>query len=343
MKYKVTIGIPVFQSRDYIEKTMLSALGQTFPDIEYLVVDDGVNDGSMEIIERLQSEHPRGKCIRILYHDCNLGVGAARNRILNEAHGHFLYFLDSDDIIELDTIEILIDKQKRYGAEVVYGSMDMIDCIGNIPMHTFRFPDICFMSENEMATYAFKNYNTFQISICNCLMDLDFLRNTHLHFINANYWEDLVFTYEMAIRVKRAVFVSTVTYHYFCRPGSLSHYQERERIEKNEIMKNVSMINYLKGKCPLLKGRPYLPYFCYNLEMNSFYCVCHVFKKAARISPKIEERELRLFMNYPLPFMDVIRFREKRLHNMVLWLVAHLPVSLFVPVVKQMGRIKGIL
>jgi len=343
MKYEVTVGIPVFQSQDYIEKTMLSALCQTFPDIEYLVVDDGVRDGSMEIVRRLQSEHPRGKAIRILIHDHNLGVGVARNQILSEARGRFLYFLDSDDLIEPDTIEILIEKQKIHAAEVVFSSMERIDGIGDLPVHIFSLPDIALLSENEMATYAFKNYNTFQISICNCLMDLEFLRNSQLRFIEANYWEDLVFTYEMVIKVRRAVLVSKVTYHYLCRPGSLSHYQDRERLEKKEIIENVSMMNYLKGQCQLLKGRPYLPYLCYNLEMNSFYSVCYVIKNAGRIIPQIKVSELCQFMSYPLALMDVIHFRKKLIQNMVLWLIAHLPVPFFIPVVKLVGRIKHII
>lgn len=340
MNYSVTIGIPVFQSRDYIEKTMMSALNQSFPDIEYLVVDDGSIDGSIDKIKWLQAEHPRGMNIRLLSHDHNLGVGVARNRILSEACGRFLFFLDSDDIIEPDTIEILIEKQKKYEAEVVFGSMERIDCIGDLPVHTFSLPDIALLSENDMATYAFKNYNTFQISICNCLMDLAFLRNAQLRFVEANYWEDLVFTYEMVMKVRRAVLVSKVTYHYLCRLGSLSHYQQREQLKKDEIMENISMMSYLKRKCPLLIGRPYLPYLCYNLEMNSFYSVCHVIKNAGHISPPIYGSELRQFMNYPLPLLDVIQFRRKWFQNLVLWIVAHLPVPLFIPVVKLMGSMK---
>ena len=56
MNYIVTIGIPVYKAVDYIEKTMESALNQTFDSIEYLVVDDCGNDGSIDIVERFQKE-----------------------------------------------------------------------------------------------------------------------------------------------------------------------------------------------------------------------------------------------------------------------------------------------
>ena len=88
MQYEVTIGIPVYRAVDYIRQTMESALSQSFPSIEYLIVDDCGEDGSIEIVEELQQKHPRGKDIRIVRHGNNHGVGVARNRILTEACGH---------------------------------------------------------------------------------------------------------------------------------------------------------------------------------------------------------------------------------------------------------------
>ena len=94
MVYEVTIGIPVYNVKGYIESTMESALNQTYPDIEYLVIDDCSGDGSIDVVELLHEKHPRGKDIRILYNDENLGVGITRNRILDEARGKYLYILD---------------------------------------------------------------------------------------------------------------------------------------------------------------------------------------------------------------------------------------------------------
>ena len=71
MQYEVTIGIPIYRAVDYIAKTLESALNQSFESIEYLVVDDFGEDGSMAIVEKLQKEHPRGKDIRLLYNSQN--------------------------------------------------------------------------------------------------------------------------------------------------------------------------------------------------------------------------------------------------------------------------------
>ena len=109
MNYEVTIGIPVYKAVDYIEKTMESALNQTFENIEYLVIDDCGDDGTIKVVERFQKEHPRGKDIHILYNKQNLGVGKTRNMILEQAQGKYLYFLDSDDLIDPNTITLLLD------------------------------------------------------------------------------------------------------------------------------------------------------------------------------------------------------------------------------------------
>ena len=99
MKYEVTIGIPVYKAIDYIERTMESALNQTFASIEYLIVDDYGNDGTINVIERFQREHQRGKDIRILYNKQNLGVGRTRNIILGKAQ-----VLNSGYLMKLYTI-----------------------------------------------------------------------------------------------------------------------------------------------------------------------------------------------------------------------------------------------
>ena len=340
MGYIVTIGIPVYKASGYIEKTMEHALNQTFANIEYLVIDDRSGDGSIEVVEHLKSDHPRGGDIRILYHDRNCGVGMTRNHILDEARGKYLYFLDSDDLIEPETISLLVENSEKYQADVVYGSLDRIDRINDRPGLSSIFPDSRFMSENELAVYAFANYNSFQISVCNCLMRLDFIRANQLRFLDTVFWEDLAFTYEMVTKVKRAVLLPSVTYHYLCRPGSLSHYQDREKLEKVEIQRNVHVIDYLKEKSRTLIGKPYIPHLCKNLEMNSFYIVCHILKHAKRICPSFTSQELRAVMSHPLPLREILKFQHVLLPNVVLWLLGKLPLPFFKPAIWLLGKLR---
>lgn len=91
--YEVTIGIPVYNVEKYISLAMDSALSQTFESIEFLICDDCGKDSSMDIIREYQKTHPRGKDIRIVRQPQNKGIGEARNRIVKEALGRYLFFL----------------------------------------------------------------------------------------------------------------------------------------------------------------------------------------------------------------------------------------------------------
>ena len=343
MESKVTIGIPVFQAVDYIGATMESALSQTYPDIEFLIVDDCGGDGSMDVVERLQREHPRGGAIRVLRHRQNQGVGKSRNRIIDEAMGQYLYFLDSDDTIEPNTIELLINAMKECGAEIAYGSYERVDLIGNKPVEQRVYPAKQLLQPDEMASFAFHNYGTFMISACNWLVNLDFLRRTKVQFIDTMFWEDMAFTYDLVAHVSRAVLLSDITYHYLCRPNSLSNYQNRDIIDKEEVLKNASTVDYLKWRSYRLRKKPYVADFCHNLQMNSFYIVSYVLKHYDKIVPTISRRELRHIMRHPMQLSDILHFRQHRLSNLLLWLIAQLPLWLFMPVIRRMGHMKNVL
>ena len=334
MKYEVALSIPVYKAVEYIGKTMESALNQSFDSIEYLVVDDCGNDGTIDVIECFQKEHPRGKDIHILYNNSNLGVGMTRNRILDEAQGQYLYFLDSDVIIEPDTINCLVESAIKNKADVVYGSLDRIDSI--CPTQSYIMPDACLLSDDEMTLYAFRNYNSFRISICNCLMSLEFLHNSQLRFVDSVFWEDLVFTYEMVMKVRRAVLLSKITYHYLCRSDSLSHYQERGELNKSEILQNASMLDYLKGKSKELSDKSYFPYLYYNLE----YTVCYVLKYNQRIVPTITNSEMSNILKYPINVWHILRFRHRCFQNLCIWGLSLMPSCFSLLFVILLGKIK---
>ena len=118
----VTIGIPVYNVEPYVEKCLLSVLNQTYQQLEILVVDDLGTDRSMQLVEQLQQSHPSGQKIRIVTHTCNKGLGEARNSAIDEAKGKYLCFVDSDDYIEPQTIELLVKEAEANEADAVFAS-----------------------------------------------------------------------------------------------------------------------------------------------------------------------------------------------------------------------------
>lgn len=338
--YEVTIGIPVYQSVDYIQDTMNSALNQSFSDIEFLIVDDCGKDGTMDIISHFQTSHPRGKDIRILVNEKNKGVGYSRNRIIDEARGRFLYFMDSDDTIEPNTIQLLYDAVIQHHVQVAYGSYEIIDGIGNSPNERYQKDALVLRGEDELAMYAFKNNHIFHVSACNHLINLEFLRQSDVRFIDASYWEDMVYTTELVTKIESAVLLPDITYHYLRRQDSLSHYQGRINYDKSEILKNASILKRLKNKCIALRGKSYLPYLCYNLEMDSFYMSCFIMRNRKCIYPKVSFKEQIGLLWHPVSYIDIMRFKNKKLYNIAFKCLSLLPVPFFILSFFILGKLK---
>jgi len=322
---------------------MESALSQTYGSIEFLVVDDCGGDGSIDAVDQLKRKHPRGCDIRILHNDENKGVGFSRNRLINEARGQYLYFLDSDDQIEPETIQMLKDVADLRHPDAVYASYEKIDSVNHTPVERFQYTEQYFDAQDEFASFVFGQYSRFQVSVCNCLFDVGFLRSNKLHFIDAMFWEDMAFTYDMAIKATKVMLLPVITYHYICRPYSLSNYQDRDILAREEILKNASTIDYLKWRCYKVRCKPYAPSYSYDLQMSSFYIVCHVLKWKERIIPPITPSELRLMMRPPLTIFQILQFRQKRMKNLILWILGKLPVPLFLPSIYLFGKVKKVL
>lgn len=340
IQYDVTIGIPAYRAVKYIKDSLLSALDQSFPSIEFLVVDDCGNDGTMEVVYDLQKNHLRGRDIRILNNIVNHGVSYSRNRIIDEAKGRFLYFMDADDMIEPNTVQLLFDAVIHNQAQVAYGSCEIIDTINNGSTQVYQKESKVLTGEDALATYAFKHNNIFHVSICNCLIDIAFLRKLKLQFMDVPFWEDMAFTTELVTKVEKAVLLSDITYHYIRHEGSLSHYYDREQLKKDEIMRNVSVLQYLKNMASKKLSKPYISFLCYNLEMNSFYAVCYIFKKNHQISPKITFKEMRSMLYHPFSVSIIINFKGKCLTNLLFSFIGKLPISIFVPIIWLLGKYK---
>lgn len=338
--YAVTIGIPVYNVEKYIRLAMDSALAQTFNDIEFLVIDDCGTDSSIDIVREYQQTHPRGKDIRVVRQPKNGGIGEARNCILEEANGHYLYFMDADDMVEPQTIQLLYEKAIVYQADLVYASHKKINYHDDYSTEVNQYLFRVFEERDSFASYFFQQYGKFQTTVWNCLMKKSVIRDNKLRFIDAVYWEDMAFAYELVSVVNRVVLLPEITYHYMCRTNTLSGYQKRSQIPKEEILKNVSVVNYLKDKCCELKGKLYLPYMCYDISMNGFYIVKYVLKYRHIIVPRISNQELKDYLSFPLSLKDILNFKSKWLLNLVLWAIPHLPNPLLVFVVRTITIFK---
>lgn len=341
MTYDVTIGIPVYRSEAYIRRTLEGALSQTFSSIEFLLIDDAGGDGSLAIMQEMKLTYPRGADIRIISHSSNMGVSASRNQIIEEAKGEFLYFMDSDDQIAENTITLLMQSIHQYDAEIVFGSYERIDTAGKRSI--YQYPLKQLLEEDQLAEFAYRKYAGIQASACNYLVKTSLLRENDIHFINADYWEDFVFTFDLVTYITRAVLLPDITYSYYCRENSLSHYQGRKQISKDEILQNIHTINYLKKTSSRVYNKVYFPNRCFNIVMTDFYIACNILKRRKDICPRIYNREIKALMNHPATWQQIITFRQSRGKNILLFIMGKMPSSLCVAAIWCMGKLKKLI
>lgn len=116
---KVSVIIPFFKVAPFIERCAEALLGQTLGDVEFIFVDDASPDESRGILEEVIARHPERNA-RIVTHEANKGLPAARNTGLQYAAGEFIYHCDSDDWPEVTMLEIMYDAAVRENADIVY-------------------------------------------------------------------------------------------------------------------------------------------------------------------------------------------------------------------------------
>jgi len=340
MNYDVTIGIPVYRSGAYIRRALGSALAQSYSSVEFLIVDDGSDDDSLNQIRYVVERSAKSDHVRIISNDKNAGVSASRNRIIDEARGEYIYFMDSDDKIADNTISLLMDNARQYDAEIVFGSYEKIEMDGS--RNLYQYPSLQFLKEDQLADFAYSKYGAIQASACNYLVQTSLLRNNNLRFIDVNFWEDFVFTFDLVSYISKAVLLPDITYSYYCREGSLSHYQKRDVISKSEVLNNVRAIDFLKSNTPLLKGKEYFSDRCLYIVLTDFYIANFIIKQRNRIVPSISNREIKSYMRHPASFSQILHFNKSRIKNLLFFLIGYLPSYLCVCALRFMGKIKQI-
>ncbi len=110
----VSIIIPVYNSEKYLEATLVSVQGQTYTNIEILLIDDGSTDLSPQICDAFAAKDPRFRVI----HQKNKGPSSARNRGITESKGEFLTFVDNDDLLHKDFVRILYELCRDHECDI---------------------------------------------------------------------------------------------------------------------------------------------------------------------------------------------------------------------------------
>ena len=215
---KLSVIVPVYSVEKYLEECVDSLLNQTIKDLEIFLVDDGSTDRSGEIADRYAGDFPDR--VRTL-HLNNGGQGRARNAALPMARGDYIGFVDSDDWIERDMYEKLLDRAEQTGADVVV--CDFLEHYADGREQTLP---ACFQDHPLSAAG----------SSCNKIFRRSLIGD--LRFPEGLWYEDFYFSAVMLLRSKRTEVIPEPLYVY--RRG------QESTMHNNNARKNLDMLKIME-------------------------------------------------------------------------------------------------
>ena len=209
----VSIIVPVYNTAQYLEECLQSIIGQTYRELEIIAVDDGSTDGSAELLDRL-SENDSRICV---IHQQNGGVSAARNAGLAVAHGDYVTFVDSDDLLESDMYETLIKLAEEHQADIAHCGYKKIQMNGTEKdvLGTGKL----LIHNSQEAVECMLRGQYFVGSLCNKLYRRELFSD--IQFDTAlRINEDVLINVQVFLKARKLVFLDVPKYHYFEREGS---------------------------------------------------------------------------------------------------------------------------
>lgn len=207
---KVSVLIPIFGVENYIERCAVSLFRQTYDNIEYIFVNDCTPDNSIKILLNTIDSYSNIKSkVKIVHHDKNKGLAASRNTAVENSTGDFLIHVDSDDYLELDTIELCVKKQMETGADIV--SFDFIMHYGvNDSIVTKKH-----ISSNKCYTLCrILSRNTF-VCLCGMLIKASIYKDNDITaVVGVNNSEDYQTSPRLMYYANNVVYLDKPLYHY---------------------------------------------------------------------------------------------------------------------------------
>ncbi len=213
---KISVIIPIYKVEPYLCRCLDSILSQTYPHLEVILVDDGSPDGCPAICDKYAEKDPRITVI----HKANGGLSDARNAGLKIASGEWISFIDSDDWIEPDMYEKLLENAKKYNAQISVGGVNdelMSDQGTTVLKTTFHGEEIveCLSSSEAMKRHLRGSWAAW---------DKIYHREVFngISFPVGEINEDEPIMLHLLDRSPQVAYTNRVFYHYIHRPSSIT-------------------------------------------------------------------------------------------------------------------------
>lgn len=220
----ISIIVPVYRVEKFLDRCVKSLVGQTYENIEIILVDDGSPDKSGSMCDAWAERDPR---IKVLHKE-NGGLSDARNRGVETAGGEYISFVDSDDYVSPDYVEYLLGLLRGNSADIACGSWRRVyeepDLFENQPQEQ----TLCFDSR-EACKACIGQQNDRMVIACAKLVPAAVVRNNP--FPVGRLHEDEATTYKYYHQAGRTAIGSRQIYAYYCNNSSITHTRGRRNQE----------------------------------------------------------------------------------------------------------------
>ncbi len=220
----VSIIIPMYNVEKYIGECLGSLLNQTYGNLEIICVNDGSTDATLDIVLDVAKDDPR---IRVVNRK-NGGLSEARNTGMDEATGKYIYFLDADDTLQADAMEILVKCAEESGLQVVFFNAETVfesneaeeknRNYGEYYKRNGKYEGI--HTGEELFITFIQNWD-FKPSACLVFMNRLFLQEIGLRFYAGIYHEDNLFTIRLMQMAEKCMLCNKTLYRRLIREASI--------------------------------------------------------------------------------------------------------------------------
>lgn len=251
----VSVIVPIYNVEEYLEECLESIRNQTYTNIEVILVNDGSTDGSREICESYCEKDIRFRLIN----QENQGQSVARNRGVKESVGQYIMFVDSDDVVNTDALEVLLPYMKT--------DVDIVEC------EMTREKEAFFL--NKIPTIVFEGNSKEAILNCIAFRAVKFCAFTKLYrreivekipFLEGYIYEDVFTGINYLNHIRKIIVVDYIGYYYRVRPNST---MTKSFNEKNLDIFPIGkkLIESFDDNEYLL---PYIGYFIFYLSLSHY-------------------------------------------------------------------------
>lgn len=307
----ISVIVPAYNLENYISRTLDSILAQTYNDIEIIVVNDGSNDNTGNIIDKYAKENP-GKVNAI--HIENSGVTKARSAGIREAQGDWIGFVDGDDIIEPDMYEHLMNNAIKYNADISHCGYRMVFDDGRV--NYFHNTGKIIEQNRIKGLTDLLNGSMVEPGLWNKLFRktlFDNIINGNLMDKNIKINEDLLMNYILFSNAQKSVFEDFCPYHYIVRRTSAS----RQNLNKYKIYDPIKVKRkIIELSDENMKENAYAAYIgtCINVY-NTIVC-------AQNPELKDDKIKVRNYIKAYRQWISLLGKKQKLLANMILYFPA---------------------